>query len=123
MDKVVAFILDQTEQQAEVIQFLHDLMLSFPEITSKIKYKIPFYYHKSWICYINPIKNNQVEFAFTRGNELSNEQGLLDAKDRKQVMGITFERVKDIPVETLIEVIQEALVLDETIPYVSKRKS
>lgn len=121
MNKIEAFILDLPPVQAELVEFLHQLMLTFPEVTSKIRYKIPFYYHKSWICYINPIKKEAVEFVFTRGNELSNEQGLLETKGRKQVRGVTFTKVDDIPMETLVEVIQEALLLDETTPYASKR--
>lgn len=123
MDKIEAFILDLPPAQAELVEFLHQLMLTFPEVTSKIRYKVPFYYHKSWLCYINPIKKDSVEFVFTRGNELSNEQGLLAAKGRKQVRGVTFTKVEDIPMETLVEVIQEALLLDETTPYASKRST
>ena len=121
---VEAFILEKEGHQQAVLQFLNDLMMSTPEVTSKIRYKVPFYYRKSWICYLNPIKKPLgIELAFLRGNELSNEQGLLDFKGRKQVAGVTFETVADIPVETLLEVIQEAIWLDETTPYASKRAS
>lgn len=121
MDDIQAFILDHDGQQAAVMQFLHDIMMGFPDMVSKIRYRVPFYYRKSWMCYIKPVKDKQVEFVFIRGNELSNEQGLLDAKGRKQVMGVTFDRVEDIPVETLQQVIQEALLLDEMVSYGSKR--
>ena len=122
MSKVQDFIYNFEGTQKELLQFLHELLMSFPEVTNKIRFKIPFYYRKSWICYLNPKKNGSVELAFTRGNELSNEQGLLDAKNRKQVSGIDFFSIKDIPLETLNEIIQEALVLDEMIPYASKNK-
>ena len=122
MTAVEAFILEKEGTQQAVLQFLNDLMMSHPEITSKIRYKVPFYYRKSWICYLNPTKKPiGVEMVFLRGNELSNEQGLLDAKGRKQVMGVTFSKVEDVPMETLLEVIQEAILLDETVPYASKR--
>jgi len=122
MTPVEAFILEKEGQQQAVLQFLHDLMMSTPEVTSKIRYKVPFYYRKSWICYLNPTKKPAgIEMVFLRGNELSNEQGLLDARGRKQVAGVIFEKVEDIPVETLLEVIQEAIWLDETTPYASKR--
>lgn len=71
---------------------------------------------------MNPTKKGTIEFAFTRGNELSNEQGLLDSKGRQQVYSVEFESVKDIPQETLNEIIQEAILLDETKSYASKRK-
>ncbi len=122
MNEVDLFILEKEGHQQAVLQFLNNLMMSNPEIVQKIRYKVPFYYRKSWICYLNPNKKTgAVEMVFLRGNELSNEQGLLEAKGRKQVLGVTFSEVKDIPVETLIEVIQEAIWLDDTVPYASKR--
>ena len=124
MNSVEAFILDKEGAQQAILQYLHNLMESTPEVTSKIRYKIPFYYRKSWICYLNPIKKPVgIEMVFLRGNELSNEQGLLDPRGRKQVAGVIFTKVEEIPMETLLEVIQEALYLDETVPYASKRKS
>lgn len=122
MDPAQSFILNYQNTQGEIMQYLHDMLLSYPEITPKIRYKVPFYYRKSWLCYLNPTKNEEVEFAFPRGNELSNQQGLLKSKGRKQVYSITFSRLEEIPMETLNEIIQEAILLDDTVPYASKRK-
>ncbi len=93
-----------------------------PEVVAKIRYRVPFYFRKSWVCYLNPIKNHGIEIAFIRGNELSNEQGILQAKNRKQVHGVEVFDYNALPLKALQEVIQEALLLDETIPYASKRK-
>ena len=101
---------------------LHEWILEYPRITSKIRYGIPFYYGKSWICYLNPIKAQGVELAFVRGNELSNAQGILDTKSRKQVAGLELFNLEEVPFETLNEVLSEALILDENVPYASKRK-
>jgi len=123
MNEVDLFILEKEGHQQAVLQFLNDLMMSNPEIIQKIRYKVPFYYRKSWICYLNPNKKTgAVEMVFLRGNELSNEQGLLEAKGRKQVLGVTFSKVIDIPVDTLMEVIQEAIWLDDTVPYQSPNR-
>lgn len=116
------FLLDLEGNQAEILSYLDEMLMSFPEIESKIHYRVPFYYRKSWICYCNPRPNDRLELVFLRGNELSNEQGLLDDKGRKQVMGIEFGSIKEIPGEVLWEVVQEAILLDETVPYASKRK-
>ena len=121
MEDAQEFILDYSNSQREVLQYFHDLMTSYPEIISKIRYKIPFYYRRSWICYLNPTKDGKIEFAFTRGNELSNQQGLLESKGRKQVYGITVSNINEIPKDTINEIIQEAILLDETVPYASKR--
>lgn len=116
----VEIYIDELEGEQKLIaSALHDLLLTFPEVTHKIRYKIPFYYSKSWICYINPIKKDGIELCFLRANELSNDNGLLDFKTRKQVAGITLHDHKEIPLEGINEVLQEAFLLDEEVKYVS----
>jgi len=122
MTEVEQYISDLKINQREIMLYFHDLLAHQLELEAKIRYKIPFYYHKSWICYLNPIKNGGVELAFLRAYELSNHQGLLDFKGRKQVAGISFSNVDEIPRDHIYEIIQEALLLDESIPYTSKRK-
>jgi len=122
MDAVQNFILGHSGNEQKIMLYLDSLIMSFPGITGKIKYRIPFYYRKSWICYLNPTKNGAVEFAFPRGNELSNEQGLLDSKGRKQVFSVEFSKLEEIPEPTLLEIIQEAIILDTTVAYASKNR-
>ncbi|WNB17966.1 DUF1801 domain-containing protein [Marivirga arenosa] len=122
MTEVEQYIFDLKINQREIMLYFHDLLAHQLELEDKIRYKIPFYYHKSWVCYMNPIKNGGVEVAFLRANELSNHQGILDFKGRKQVAGISFSNVDEIPRDHIYEIIQEALLLDESIPYTSKRK-
>ena len=122
MNDIEAYLSDLASPQQEMMDYLHQLITSYPEVTAKIRYKIPFYYRRSWICYLNPTKDGGVELAFTRGNELSNEQGLLDARGRKQVSGVVFYQLRDIPEAVLHEVLQEAFLLDEEVPYSVRRK-
>lgn len=123
MANVEDFINQLENEQREIMLYFHELLAHQLELEGKIRFKIPFYYHKSWICYLNPIKNDAVELAFLLGKELSNDQGLLEAKDRKQVAGITFSRVEEIPKDAVYEIIQEALMLDEMKYNQRKRKS
>ena len=128
MDEVEDYIYGFKGPQREIMEILHDMMMDQPGILSKISYKIPFYYRNSWICYMNPQKSGGIEFAFPRGNELSNDQGLLEKKARQMVRGITILKPDDIPHESLREIIQEAILLDGTVPYStryfsSKKKS
>lgn len=122
MPAVEDFIYDFEGEQRAILSFFHDLLTVEYQLEDKIRFNIPFYYKKSWICYLNPVKNNAIELAFPRGNELSNEQGPLQSKGRKQVMSVEFEKLSDLPVSTLQEVINEAIMLDETVKYASKRK-
>ena len=119
----VEIYIDELEGEQKLIaDALHNILITFPEVTHKIRYKIPFYYRKSWICYINPIKSNGIEFCFLRADELSNESGILDFKTRKQVAGVSIFNHNEIPLEQLIEVLNEAFLLDEEVKYISPSK-
>jgi len=121
MNSIEAYISSQSDNQRKILQYIHELLSAYPGVTSKIRYKIPFYYRKSWICYLNPVKNGGIEWAFLRGNEMANIQGVLAARDRKQVMGIIWYDISEVDQNLVRELFQEALILDETIPYASKR--
>lgn len=122
-DLVLDFIEQQTSaKQRRVLAYLHDLLADRLGLTAKIRYRIPFYYRHSWICYLNPAPNEGVELAFTRGNELSNAQGLLSSAGRKQVYGVVLHDPASVSEDTLLEVLNEAILLDESVPYASKRK-
>lgn len=121
MTEVEGFIYQYEDNQREVLLYFHHLFTHELGLAEKIRFKIPFYYGKSWICYLNPTKDQKVELAFVRGNELSNQQGLLENNGRKQVYGIMIENLNEIP-KDLNEVIQEAILLDKSVAYGSKNK-
>ncbi len=100
----------------------HTLLTQQLGLNCKIRFKIPFYDLRTWICYLNPTKSGGVDFAFIRGNELSNSQGILEDRGRNQVRSIEFKSLEEIPEESLYEILQEALLLDETTPYTVRKK-
>ena len=120
MSAVIDFIHSQKDTHREILKFIHDLMLSYNGVTSKIRYRIPFYYKNSWICYANPKENEKVELVFLRANEFKDYTGLLDTKGRKQVAGITIGCLEEIP-DDLADVINESLRIDAEVRYKSKR--
>jgi hypothetical protein len=122
MNNVEDFINQLGNEQRKIMLYFHELLAQQLELEDKIRFKIPFYFHKSWVCYLNPIKNDSVEIAFLLGKELSNQQGLLRANGRKQVAGISISNVAEIPQEAVYEIIQEALMLDE-IKYQQRKKN
>lgn len=123
MDPVLAFIYESPDPQRMIMLHLHEWLTGFPGVHARLRYKIPFYDRNSWICYLNPVRFQQVELVFTRAHELSNEQGLLEFRGRKQVAGMIISDVKEIPQRALEEILHEALLVDEEIPYrVGKRK-
>lgn len=115
------FISDYSKKQQAIILRLHRDLIDL-NLRSEYKFKLPFYYKRSWICYLNPTKQDTVELAFTRGNELSNAYDFLEKKGRRQVYGIEIINVKDCSMEGVISTIHEAILLDEKVPYASKRK-
>lgn len=122
METVEDFIHQLEGDQKEIMIYLHNILINEFELKDKIRYKIPFYYGNSWICYLNPRKMGDVEMAFVRGNELPSYPGYLENQGRTQVFGITITTKKDIPQDVLLAIIQDAILLDETKPYASKRK-
>jgi hypothetical protein len=91
-------------------------------LVPQVKFGIPFYYGKSWICFLKPIKPDRVELAFIRGNELSEEsKALLSFNKRKQVCGIEFCNNNPLDLEMVLPILHEAIILDKTIPYKLKK--
>ena len=117
------YLYQLTSKQAGIVQFLHDLIMENPTIEVKRRWNLPFYYRKSWICYFNILKNGNVEWAFTRGNELSNENQWLEARGRKQIYSVNFASVHDIELQLAKITLQEALLLDEHVPYSVKKNT
>ena len=109
MTEVEDYIYTYEGGQRKLLIYLHEWLTQELNMIDKLKYQIPFYYQKSWICYLNPSKTGGVEFAFVRGNELSNQNALLESKGRKQVYSVTYEQVTDV-------------ALDSTVPYAAKRR-
>ncbi len=122
MKTVEDYIFDYQGKEKEVLIFFHDMLMEMPGVTCKIRFKIPFYYQKTWVCYLNPVKPNKIAICFLRGYEMSNEQGLLESKGRKQVMSAEFATVDEIPETAMQEIVNEAFLLDEMVPYHPKGK-
>ncbi|NNF22325.1 MAG: DUF1801 domain-containing protein [Saprospiraceae bacterium] len=102
-----------SDNQREIVECLDNLFLTFPEIGRKIRFKIPFYDYKSWVCYLNPKKKDAIELCFIYGKQLSNIQGLLEDHGRKQVSGITIYKVQDLNLDFIAEIFSEALILND----------
>lgn len=114
MNSVTDYIEGRPEEEQQLWWYLHELLTEEVGLEPKIRHKIPFYYGRSWICYLNAMPANAIEIAFLRGIELSNIQGLpLQAENRKMVRGVIVNSTTEPERETLLEVIQEAVLLDE----------
>lgn len=120
--EVERFIGQFEGKQKKILVYFHKYFTCDLGLIPKIRFKLPFYYRKSWICYLNPIKGDGIELAFTRGNELSNSSGLLQSKGRRQVYSFDLFSLHELPIAGIREAIEEAILLDEVKPYESKRR-
>ncbi|WP_436517694.1 DUF1801 domain-containing protein [Ekhidna sp. To15] len=113
MKTVESFILGLDGQQKAIVSFLHQRLSLHHDLIAKISYNIPMYYKRKWVCYLNPIKNDGIELAFIKGHRLSNDQGLLVSKGRKRISGIELHDIQSIPLRSIDEIVQEALIIDQ----------
>lgn len=107
------YIFKLEGQQKAITLYLHNRLTSYHDLQGKISYNIPVYYRKTWVCYLNPVKNDGVELAFAKGHRLSNDQDILLRKKRKYVAGVELFDISAIPEVQINEIINEALILDD----------
>jgi hypothetical protein len=97
------------------------IMLAHPNIREQISWSLPFFYCFDYLCYLSISKKTKgVEVCFAKGCQLSNESGLLDAKNRKLVQGITFTSLADYEEKesAFLEILQEAVMFNEMNPEI-----
>ena len=78
-----------------------------------------FFMCQDYVCYFGKIHKTQgVEICFVKGFLLKDEAGILESKGRKIIRGMTFQNLKDFQVreDVFLEVLQEAILLNETQP-------
>jgi len=115
MNTVEAFIASQQKSQREAMNFLRHLILDIaPNVEEKISYRVPYFSYHGPLCYLNP-QFNGVDLALTRGAELSNKQGLLQQKGRKQVSSIRFHSLAEAEehAQAVRQILNEAIILNE----------
>lgn len=110
-----------SNEQVQIIKFIHNELLNYPAIECKIKFKIPFFYKNTWIAYLNPIKKDGIEFCIVRAKEIPSISEFVNYKKRTMIAGISYYSIKEIDFNILHFVFQEAYQLDSTTPYTFKK--
>ncbi len=106
----------------KVCNTLYEELMVFPQLKMLRKFNLPFFYGKTWICYFNLVKKNQIELCFVRARELPSKE-LLDFKGRSMVAGLSYKVVDDIDLGIVKLLLEEAITLDNQLPFSSvKRK-
>jgi uncharacterized protein YdhG (YjbR/CyaY superfamily) len=125
MQAVDQFIESLPKEEKLIVKRLRQLVLDCdPRVQERLSYGVPYYFHHRAILFIWPASHivygtpkkrpAGVTLGFCYGNLLSNEQGLLLKENRKQVYIIKFAAATEIDERLVTEIIQEAILVDDT---------
>lgn len=123
------FISDLPPDEKNIVSVLRRIVKSASDrLTEKLAYGVPYYYGHSRICFIWPASagaitiDKGVILGFCRGHLLSNANGLLAGRGRKEVWDVIYENPEQIDPVTIHETLMEAILLDEEMALQKKRK-
>lgn len=123
-----AFFEALLPSEQAICAMMRSLILEhFPELKEKFSYGAPFYHLNSRICFLYPASlpysgiETGVNFGLNRGHLLSNEDGLLEFADRKEVAYIHLGKPGDIQTNRFLEILHEAVLVDEAMATNKKR--
>ena len=99
------FLENLTPMQGELIAYLDKRFIEIEGVARKMRYKVPFYDHNTWICYLNPIKKTHVELCFLYAKTIVEHYPVLDMRGRKMVAGLMLDPEEDIPAKLILSLI------------------
>lgn len=120
MNKYIS-IEDLIESQVPEIRSLlwilrETILKAHPKMKERFLFNTAMFGVKNELCYFVIKKHNTgVEIGFHRGFQMSNEQGLLEARKRQYIQSISFKNADNLREKLTIfnEILQEAIILDE----------
>lgn len=128
MSFVETFLFDLPISEQQISIRLRDIVLqAAPDFEELFSYGVPYYFRNRRVCCIWPASakggpKRGVFLGLCQGNLLSNEQGLVEMGNRKQFGLIRFYDVKEIQEATILEILQEAILIDDHL-YKLKKKT
>ena len=124
MREVQEYIEGLAADERIVVKRLRDLILDTdPRIVEKLSYGVPYFFRNRRLFFLWPASalpystagkmvTPKVTMGFCYGHLLSNDQGLLQKGNRKQVFTISVNTLADINEALLRQVVNEALIAD-----------
>lgn len=125
MQEVEDLIATLPNDEMIIVKRLRSIILDTdPHIQEKLSYGVPYFFHHRRICFLwpaslipcgyskTPPPKEKVSLGMCYGNLLSNDQGLLESDNRKQVYVIRFTTASEINEKAIREIIQEAVLVD-----------
>ena len=122
---VLAYIeeTNPTEVRELLIAAHHFLQETLPPFaTCAIKWRIPFYSLRRNFCYLNRHRDH-ITLGFPQGYRLGPRPGLLlgESEKLKHVRYLKIRSVEDLYSEATLQILHEAMILDETMAKVKPR--
>jgi hypothetical protein len=124
--EIADLIADLPDDEKVIAKRLRSLILETePRLQEKISYGVPYFFHHRRVCFIWPTSllplgyepktpiTTKVTLGMCYGNRLSNEQGLLEKGNRKQVYTISFTSLSQVNDRAIREIIMEAVMVDD----------
>jgi hypothetical protein len=112
VDEFVSLLPESIRNLAEKLRKI--ILTSSEKIVEQVNHKIPFYYYKGQLCYINPF-DDRVVLGFSRGADLPDEHLMLKGS-QKTVRRVVFYPVTDFDEDKVRNLIYEALIVNELKP-------
>ena len=116
LDDLYAYL---PEHELKMVKGLRALVYEcMPEVKEKLSYNVPFFRLRKTICFIWPGSVpwggtfEGVQFGFTKGHLLSDDENYLDAGKRKYVRLRNFKAMSEIDFEKLRHLLFEAQIID-----------
>jgi uncharacterized protein DUF1801 len=114
------FVINLPKEERVIVSRLRNLLFETePRFREKLSYGVPYFSRNRRVCFIWPASaplgpiDAKVSFGFCYANLLSNAQGILLKEGRKQVYIARFSSTNEIDEKLLLEIIQEALIVDD----------
>lgn len=125
MRNIEDFISSLPKDEQIILKMLRNLIIDAdPRVQEKLSYGVPYYSRNRRMFFLWPAsalssaRNKKkappkVTMGFSYGNLLSNEQQILNRENRKQVFTIPFSSVSEIDERILLELVNEAIIIDD----------
>jgi len=101
-----------SESQLGLVLYL-DKLLQSEGLSKKMRYRVPFYDHDTWLCYINKLKGGHLELCFLDGKDIIKSEPFLDMKGRKRVGGLTLDPAEDVDEALVVRLIKAGKAVQE----------
>ena len=124
MNEVQEYIASQRPSQKEIMTVLRRWILDLgPHAQEKISYTVPYFYFYGPLCYLTSPADG-VDLSFANGKKLSNDQKLLEEKNRKTVASMRFHSLAEIEEreEQVRQILNEAAILNQYMHNLKKKK-